>query len=109
MNEQLSKAALELIANRFRILADPMRLLILYRLGGREMSVTQLVEITDAGQANVSKHLGVMLKAGIVARRKEGVNAIYRVADKTIFELCEVVCSSLRTELEGRQNALSRM
>ena len=109
MNEQLSKAALELIAHRFRILADPMRLLILYRLGGREMSVTQLVEITDAGQANVSKHLGVMLKAGIVARRKEGVNAIYRVADKTIFELCEVVCSSLRTELEGRQNALSRM
>jgi len=107
-NEELSEEALELIANRFRLLADPMRLKILHTLGGEEMNVTDLVNATGAGQANVSKHLGILLGAGIVSRRKEGLNSIYRVSDETIFELCEVVCSRLKKQLETRQNALSR-
>lgn len=105
--EELSDEALELIASRFRLLSDPMRLKILHTLGDGEMNVGDLVSQTGAGQANVSKHLGIMLDAGIVARRKEGLNAIYRVADETIFELCGVVCARLRAQLETRKNALT--
>ena len=106
--EEFSDEALEMIASRFRLLSDPMRLKILHTLGGEEMNVTDLVNATGAGQANVSKHLGILLGAGIVSRRKEGLNSIYRVSDETIFELCEVVCSRLKKQLETRQNALSR-
>jgi len=105
--EELSEEALEMIASRFRLLSDPMRLKILHTLGDEEMNVTDLVNATGAGQANVSKHLGTLLNAGIVSRRKEGLNSIYRVSDETIFELCEVVCSRLKKQLETRQNALS--
>ncbi len=105
--EELSEEALEMIAGRFRILSDPMRLKILHTLGDKEMNVTDLVAVANAGQANVSKHLGVMLDAGIVSRRKEGLNSIYRVSDETIFELCEVVCARLKSQLETSQNALT--
>lgn len=105
--EELSEEALEMIASRFRLLSDPMRLKILHTLGDEEMNVTDLVGATGAGQANISKHLGIMLGAGIVSRRKEGLNSIYSVSDETIFELCEVVCSRLKKQLETRQNALS--
>ncbi len=105
--EELSEEALEMIASRFRLLSDPMRLRILHTLGDGEMNVTDLVIATRAGQANISKHLGILFNAGIVSRRKEGLNSNYRVADETIFELCEVVCSRLKKQLETRQNALA--
>jgi DNA-binding transcriptional ArsR family regulator len=103
---ELSDEALEIIANRFRQMSDPMRLKILHTLGEGEMSVTELVTATGAGQANISKHLGTLLNAGIVARRKDGLKSMYRVADESILELCDVVCFRLRTELEERQNTL---
>jgi len=105
--EELSKEALEMIASQFRLLSDPMRLKILHTLGDEEMNVTDLVSATSAGQANISKHLGILLNAGIVSRRKDGLNSIYRVSDETIFELCEVVCSRLKKQLKNRQNALT--
>ena len=106
--EELSDEALEMIANRFRQMSDPMRLKILHTLGDGEMNVTELVAATGAGQANVSKHLGTLLNAEIVTRRKEGLNAIYRVSDQTIFELCELVCSRLKEQLKTRHDALRR-
>ncbi len=101
--EELSNEALAMIASRFRVLSDPMRLRILHTLGNSELNVSDLVEATGAGQANVSKHLGVMLDATIVSRRKEGLNSFYKVADETIFELCDVVCARLKEQLESRR------
>lgn len=106
MKIQLTDEALEMIATRFKLLADPMRLRILHTLGKGEMTVSELVEATKGGQANISKHLGTLLEAGIVARRKEGLNAYYSVSDETIFELCETVCNRLEAQLAARQNAL---
>jgi DNA-binding transcriptional ArsR family regulator len=57
--------------------------------------------------AGVSKHLGVLLDAAIVSRRKQGLNANYRVSDQTIFDLCDVVCSRLKDELQERQKLLA--
>jgi DNA-binding transcriptional ArsR family regulator len=106
MKKKLTDEALEIIAARFKLLADPMRLKILHTLGKDEMTVSELVEKTKAGQANISKHLGALLDAGIVARRKEGLNAFYCVSDETIFELCEAVCNRLEKQLAARKNAL---
>lgn len=103
---RLTEEALELIAARFRVLAEPMRLKILNALGDAEMSVTELVEATAAGQANVSKHLAMLGDARLVARRKEGLNVYYRVADDSVFDLCEAVCSSLGERLAAQHDAV---
>jgi DNA-binding transcriptional ArsR family regulator len=103
---ELTDEAFDLIASRFKILAEPMRLKILHTLGDEEKSVTELVEQTGAGQANISKHLALMLDAGIVARRKEGPSAYYRIADETIFDLCEVVCTRLGARLAKHQQLI---
>lgn len=104
--KELTDEALEMIAARFKLLADPMRLKILHTLGEDELNVGEVVESTGGGQANVSKHLGILLEAGIVARRKEGLNAFYSIADETIFALCETVCSRLEDQFSARKNAL---
>lgn len=106
LRKELSDEALGLIAARFRLLAEPMRLRLLHTLGDREMSVTELVEATGAGQANVSKHLGMLADAGILGRRKEGLNTYYRVADDSIFALCEDVCASLGERLAAHQESI---
>ena len=98
----LSHEALDLVAARFRMLAEPMRLRLLHALHDGELSVTQLVEATAATQANVSKHLGLMLDAGLLRRRKDGLNVFYTIADPMVFELCDLVCSRLHIELERK-------
>lgn len=95
----LPPEALELVAARFRMLAEPMRLRLLNELRAGERTVTQLVEATEAGQANVSKHLGLLADAGMVARRKDGLNVFYHIADESLFELCDLVCARLQREL----------
>ena len=106
MARQFSEEALELVAHRFKVLSEPMRLRILNELRDGERTVSELVEAMEAGQANVSKHLGVLHRQGLVARRKEGLNVHYRVSDPAIFKLCEWVCDSLETDLEARRKAL---
>jgi DNA-binding transcriptional ArsR family regulator len=73
VRKTLTPAMLELIAERLRALAEPARLQILSLLRGGELTVTDLVDGTGLGQANVSKHLRLLLAAGFVARRKDGL------------------------------------
>lgn len=104
---ELSAEALELIAARFKLLAEPMRLRLLNTLMSGERTVTQLVDATGAGQANVSKHLGLLASAGMVARRKEGLNVYYFIADPSLFELCNLVCRRLEERLTEHAEALA--
>lgn len=105
---RLSDEALDLIAVRFRVLGEPVRLKLLQLVCEGEMSVTELVEVSGAGQANVSKHLGILLDAGLVARRKEGLKVFYRIADESVKELCEIVCRSLGVRLAAQQKVIKR-
>jgi DNA-binding transcriptional ArsR family regulator len=89
----------ELIARRFRVLAEPMRIKLLDRLREGEATVQELTEATGSTQQNVSKHLGVLHEAGIVARRKDGTQAFYRVVDEGVFDLCESVCGSVQRQV----------
>ena len=91
----------ELIAQRFRVLGEPMRIKLLDRLRTGEASVQELAETTGSTQQNVSKHLGVLHQAGIVARRKQGNFSYYAIADQGVFALCENVCGSLEAQLES--------
>ena len=89
----------ELIAKRFRVLGDPLRITLLDRLRDGDATVSELREATGASQQNVSKHLGVLLEAGVVRRAKRGTSSVYSIADEGVFDLCEQVCGGLRRQL----------
>lgn len=95
----LSPEALELVAARFKLLAEPMRLRLLQALHDGELNVTQLVEASGTTQANVSKHLGLLCDAGVLRRRKEGIHVFYAIADRMVFDLCSLVCTRLQADL----------
>ena len=86
----------ELVAEHFRALSEPTRIKLLDRLREREATVLELTELIGTTQQNVSKHLGVLQRSGIVARRKQGNFAYYRIVDQGVFALCEAVCGSLQ-------------
>jgi DNA-binding transcriptional ArsR family regulator len=100
----LSDDALQLVAQRFAVLAEPTRLRLIQALLEGEMNVTELVAATEGTQANVSRHLQTLIAAHVLARRKEGLQVFYRIADPTIPKLCELVCGSLGKTL-NRQAA----
>jgi DNA-binding transcriptional ArsR family regulator len=90
----------ELIAQRFRVLSEPTRIKLLDRLRDREATVLELTELVGTTQQNVSKHLGVLQRSGIVARRKQGNFAHYRIVDEGVLSLCEAVCGNLQQQVE---------
>jgi DNA-binding transcriptional ArsR family regulator len=96
----------EIIARRFRLLGEPMRIKLLDRLRAGEASVQALADAVGTTQQNVSKHLGVLAEAGIVARRKEGNFVFYRVDDDDIWRLCDDVCGSVERQLGQLQSLL---
>jgi len=110
-NPPASRELLERIAERLKALAEPTRLSILHALDDGERSVTELTEAVDSSQANVSKHLGVMRKAGIVRARREGMNVYYSAADPAAFEVCRLMCNALeqkaRRELSEAESGLA--
>lgn len=95
----LPEPLVELIAQRFRVLGEPMRIRLLDALREGPSTVGALQEATGGSQQNVSKHLGVLRDAGLVRRTKEGTYARYEIADETVFAICEQVCGGLRERL----------
>lgn len=89
----------ELIARRFRVIGEPMRIRLLDRLRDGEATVNELTEALGASQQNVSKHLAVLAEAGILGRRKQGNHVHYRIVDDGVFALCDEVCGSLQEQL----------
>src|SRR5512133_606442 len=91
----------ELVARRFRLLAEPMRIRLLDHLRDGEATVGELSEALAATQQNVSKHLGVLANAGLLGRRKQGNHVYYRIVDESVFALCERVCGSVQQQLRA--------
>ncbi len=101
--------SLRLIADRFKVLSDPLRLHLLHRLKEGERTVTTLVNETGASQANVSKHLQILRRAGLVERRKDGLMAWYSILDPSIFEICDLVCGRLSEQYQADLDAIGGM
>jgi DNA-binding transcriptional ArsR family regulator len=91
---------IELIAGRFAVLAEPMRLKLLAHLRDGDATVGELQGALGASQQNVSKHLGILRAAGMVERTKMGTQVRYAISDPSVFELCEQVCGGMRRQLE---------
>ena len=104
---RMSLEALELVASRFRVLGETSRLKLLHALDGRERNVNQLTKMTGLTQANASRHLQTLTDAGILKRRKQGLQVLYSIADRNIFNLCEHVCGSLQQRIEAHARALN--
>jgi DNA-binding transcriptional ArsR family regulator len=103
----LTPDVIELVAQRFRALAEPARLQMLNCMRGGEMTVTDLVDQTGLGQANVSRHLQILRTLGFVTRRKEGLFTYYALADRTVFTLCDLMCDRLDAEARARRRVLA--
>lgn len=106
-HQTMTPGLLALIAERFKALAEPARLQILNALRRGEMTVSELVEDTALGQANVSKHLQLLHSLRFVNRRKDGLYVYYALADKSVFQLCDIVCGRLETEMKVHRKLLA--
>jgi DNA-binding transcriptional ArsR family regulator len=99
MPHPLPDALVELIAERFRTIGEPMRIRILERLRDGEASVQDLAEHVGSSQQNVSKHLSLLTRAGIVGRRKDGTFVHYRITDASVLAMCEQMCGAVQRDI----------
>ena len=90
----------ELAAELFGVLATPMRLRILSALCDQEKSVSQLLGEIETTQPNLSQHLNVLYRTGVLAKRKEGTQVIYRVQSEQAVTLCRTVCTQIAIEMD---------
>ncbi|MBI2724777.1 MAG: winged helix-turn-helix transcriptional regulator [Polaromonas sp.] len=90
----------ELAAELFAVLSTPMRLRVLSALCVREKSVNELLMEIDTTQPNLSQHLAVLYRTGVLAKRKEGAQVIYRVQSEKAIALCRSVCTQIAIELD---------
>ena len=106
VSHPLPEPLIELVAQRFRVLGEPMRIKLLDRLREGEATVGELQEALGASQQNVSKHLGILHAAGMVDRTKDGNHARYSIGDPSVFELCDQVCGAVRRQVQALESIL---
>jgi ArsR family transcriptional regulator len=87
----------EFAAELFKILSTPMRLKILSCLRDGEQNVSYLLSHIDTTQPNMSQHLNALYKTGVLGKRRDGVQILYRITDERVSELCRAVCSHVQT------------
>ena len=105
---KLSDTMTEVVAQRFRLLGEPMRLRILQVLEAGELPVNDIVDALKTSQPNISRHLQALCQGGLLSRRRDGLNVFYSISDPMVFKLCNLVCSSAtaqaRTLLREMEN-----
>ena len=104
--KRLEPETLEAVADRFKVLAEPARLVILNALRDMPMSVTTLIDETGLSQANLSKHLQILYAHGFVSRKRHQSWVIYDLADPSTFQLCDIMCRQLKHHVAVRGHAV---
>ncbi len=107
MRKQLSDEALDLVAQRFKALSEPLRLKLIMVLMNGPRNVGELVEEVGATQANVSRHLQTLSESGILKREKKGLHVFYTICDPSVFKLCDLVCGSVEEFLKNQVSAFT--
>ncbi|MEC4804495.1 MAG: metalloregulator ArsR/SmtB family transcription factor [Jaaginema sp. PMC 1079.18] len=109
IDTSISNPAFARIAEYFKVLSEVSRLQILCSLKTGAKNVTEIIEVTGLGQANVSKHLKILTQVGMVVRQPQGVSVYYNISDPSIFKLCEIVCKQLSVRLEEEAQYLDAL
>ena len=104
--KMLTPEVVEMVASRFRILGEPIRIRLLQEMHDGERNVSELVSAVGSTQPNVSKHLRILQESGIVGRRQSGNNVYYFIADESVLDLCDTVCGSIREQVAATAKAL---
>jgi DNA-binding transcriptional ArsR family regulator len=91
------------VARYFGVLSEPTRLKILHTICQDERSVSAIVAATGATQTNVSRHLALMLAAGVVSRRRAGNVVFYRVTEPEFVDICRTVCVQIASRIDGQK------
>ena len=105
-NKRLGPDTIAAVADRFKVLAEPARLSVLNELRSGARSVTDLIEATGLSQANLSKHLQVLHAHGFVSRHRDGLFTIYELADRSVFQLCDIMCGQLKRRVDAQVTQL---
>lgn len=95
-----SEQVFQMAAELFRVLSAPMRLRIIKSLCDHEKNVSELLTEIDTTQPNMSQHLNTLYLSGVLAKRRDGVQIYYRIADERVANLCKVVCTQVATDAE---------
>ena len=98
-----SNEVFELAAEIFRVMSAPMRLKIISSLCNGEKNVSQLLEEIETTQPNMSQHLNTLYQAGVIGKRREGVQIFYRIINDRVVTLCRAVCTqiAIETDMKG--------
>lgn len=104
---QLPPETLQLVADFFKVLSESSRLQIMCALKAGPQNVSEIIETTGLGQANVSKHLKILAQAGVVTRQQQGVCVYYQIANAFVFDLCELVCDSLSVQVQRQSEKIA--
>jgi DNA-binding transcriptional ArsR family regulator len=105
-SKRLAPDTIRSVADRFKVLSEPARLSVLNELRSGPHSVSELIDATGLNQANLSKHLQLLHTHGFVARRRDGLFVIYELADRSVFELCEIMCGQLKRRADEQVTRL---
>lgn len=93
-------AVFEPVADLFRLLSTPIRLKIICAVCSGERNVSELLELIDTTQPNMSQHLATLYRAGVLGRRREGTQIYYRLDNPHVAELCRTVCSQVALDMK---------
>jgi len=85
----------ESAAELFSILATPVRLKIISAVCQEEKNVSQLLDVIDTTQPNMSQHLNTLYQAGVLGRRREGVSIYYFIANAQAAQMCRAICAQV--------------
>ena len=98
-----SDEVFEMAAEVFRVMSAPMRLKIISCLCNGERNVSQLLEAIETTQPNMSQHLNTLYQAGVIGKRREGVQIFYRIINDRVVTLCRAICTqiAIETDMKG--------
>lgn len=105
--EGLPKQALEQVAAYFQVLSEPTRLSLLNLLRSGERNVGELAQLCGYTSANVSRHLALLTQHGLVERESRGTSVYYRIADESVYALCDLVCGHVARQLDRQMRGRS--
>ena len=104
----VSDQLLQRVAQRLKIMGNPLRLRILHVLEDGEMTVSEILSKVRSTQTNVSKHLTSLRAAGLVTSRRDGVNVYYGIADPIVFVICRTMCDAILRQVSSEAEELAR-